>query len=321
MTDGQVTFPLVIRSGNGGGLRFGAQHSQSVENWAMAIPGLKVVAPSNAGGRHRPVRGSRARSRPGDVLRAQGPLRHEGRGAGRRDRRHARHREGAAAGRRRTILALAAMVPRALEAAERLAESGHRDATVVDVRSLVPLDTQTILREVQQDRAAVHGRGEPAAVRLGRRDRVHRRPRRASGPSTGRSCGSPPHTSRCPSADALEDLAIPFGRADRRDDREGAAVMTTSVTIDVPRRHQGAGDVALRMLGRLTDGLFNGGDGGRTAARSRCSIRPPATSWPRWPTAPSRTGSRPSTPRTPRCPAGRRPRPGRGARSCAAPSS
>jgi pyruvate dehydrogenase E1 component beta subunit len=36
MADGQVTFPLVIRSGNGGTLRFGAQHSQSVENWAMA---------------------------------------------------------------------------------------------------------------------------------------------------------------------------------------------------------------------------------------------------------------------------------------------
>ena len=47
MTAGQVSFPLVIRSGNGGGLRFGAQHSQSVENWAMAVPGLKVVAPSN----------------------------------------------------------------------------------------------------------------------------------------------------------------------------------------------------------------------------------------------------------------------------------
>src|SRR5881628_2287244 len=42
MTDGQVSFPLVIRSGNGGGLRFGAQHSQSVENWAMAVPGIKV---------------------------------------------------------------------------------------------------------------------------------------------------------------------------------------------------------------------------------------------------------------------------------------
>src|ERR687892_1412472 len=46
MTDGQVTLPLVIRTANGAGLRFGAQHSQSIENWAMAIPGLKVVAPS-----------------------------------------------------------------------------------------------------------------------------------------------------------------------------------------------------------------------------------------------------------------------------------
>src|ERR671924_2228148 len=46
MTDGQVSLPLVLRTANGGGLRFGAQHSQSIENWAMAIPGLKVVAPS-----------------------------------------------------------------------------------------------------------------------------------------------------------------------------------------------------------------------------------------------------------------------------------
>ena len=46
MTNGQVGIPLVIRSANGGGARFGAQHSQSVESWAMAIPGLKVVAPS-----------------------------------------------------------------------------------------------------------------------------------------------------------------------------------------------------------------------------------------------------------------------------------
>src|SRR6201987_507218 len=47
MTGGQVTVPLVVRTANGGGLGFGAQHSQSVENWALAVPGLKVVAPSN----------------------------------------------------------------------------------------------------------------------------------------------------------------------------------------------------------------------------------------------------------------------------------
>src|SRR3972149_3499778 len=46
MTNGQVALPLVIRTANGGGVRFGAQHSQSVESWMMAIPGLKVVVPS-----------------------------------------------------------------------------------------------------------------------------------------------------------------------------------------------------------------------------------------------------------------------------------
>jgi hypothetical protein len=46
MTGGQVALPLVIRTANGGGNRFGGQHAQSVENWAMAVPGLKVVAPS-----------------------------------------------------------------------------------------------------------------------------------------------------------------------------------------------------------------------------------------------------------------------------------
>jgi pyruvate dehydrogenase E1 component beta subunit len=46
MTGGQVTVPLVIRTANGGGLGFGAQHSQAVENWAFAVPGLKIAAPA-----------------------------------------------------------------------------------------------------------------------------------------------------------------------------------------------------------------------------------------------------------------------------------
>ena len=46
MTGGQVTVPLVIRTANGGGLGFGAQHSQAVENWVFTVPGLKIAAPS-----------------------------------------------------------------------------------------------------------------------------------------------------------------------------------------------------------------------------------------------------------------------------------
>ena len=90
MTDGQVTLPLVIRTANGGGARFGAQHSQSVENWAMAIPGLKVVAPSNP---HDVVGLLAAAIRdpdPVDLLRAQGSVPDQGAAARGRDRRGSR---------------------------------------------------------------------------------------------------------------------------------------------------------------------------------------------------------------------------------------
>ena len=46
MTGGQVTVPLVVRTANGGGLGFGAQHSQAVENWAFTVPGPEDRAPS-----------------------------------------------------------------------------------------------------------------------------------------------------------------------------------------------------------------------------------------------------------------------------------
>jgi pyruvate dehydrogenase E1 component beta subunit len=147
MTNGQMSFPLVIRSGNGGGLRFGAQHSQSVENWAMMIPGLKVVVPSNAvdviGLMAASVRdndpvvfleakslySSKMDVPDGDIVDTLGSAKVL--------------RQGSDA----TLVALGAMVPRALDAAEELATNGI-NCTVVDVRSLVPLDTATILREV-----------------------------------------------------------------------------------------------------------------------------------------------------------------------------
>jgi pyruvate dehydrogenase E1 component beta subunit len=147
MTNGQVTFPLVIRSGNGGGLRFGAQHSQSVENWAMMIPGLKVVVPSNAADviglmaasirdddpviflEAKVLYSSKMDVPDGDIVDQLGLAKVL--------------RQGSDA----TLVALGSMVPKALSAAEELSQAGI-DCTVVDVRSLVPLDTATILREV-----------------------------------------------------------------------------------------------------------------------------------------------------------------------------
>jgi pyruvate dehydrogenase E1 component beta subunit len=147
MTDGQVGLPLVIRSANGGGARFGAQHSQSVEAWAMAVPGLKVVAPSTP----QDVIGLMAAAvrDPDPVLffehKSLYPIRAEvpdgelvdvlGRAVVRRT------------GRNVTVLALAATVPVALAAAEQLAGQGI-EATVIDLRSLVPLDTATVLASV-----------------------------------------------------------------------------------------------------------------------------------------------------------------------------
>ena len=150
MSDGQCSFPLVIRCANGGGARFGAQHSQSVENWAMAIPGLKVVAPSNAAD----VKGLLAASirDPDPVLFFEQKSMY-GMKSDVPDGEHvvplgqaAVAREGSDV----TIVALAAMVPRALKAAETLQSEHNISAEIVDVRSLVPLDTTTIFSSVSK---------------------------------------------------------------------------------------------------------------------------------------------------------------------------
>jgi acetoin:2,6-dichlorophenolindophenol oxidoreductase subunit beta len=149
MTGGQVTVPLVIRTANGGGLGFGAQHSQAVENWALAVPGLKVVAPAN----------------PADVvgllasaIRSDDPVvffEHKGLFASRGEAAPEGHVVplGQAAiarpGTDITIVALAATVPLALAAADELASSGVQ-AEVVDLRCLVPLDMATVLASVRK---------------------------------------------------------------------------------------------------------------------------------------------------------------------------
>ena len=150
MTDGQCSFPLVIRSANGGGSRFGAQHSQSIENWAMAIPGLKVVAPSTPAD----VKGLLAASirDPDPVMFFEQKSLYSVKGEV-PDGEHVDTLGTArvvCAGTDVTIAALAAMVPRALKAAEILKSEHGISASVVDIRSLVPLDTQTLLKSISE---------------------------------------------------------------------------------------------------------------------------------------------------------------------------
>ncbi|WP_281302017.1 MULTISPECIES: alpha-ketoacid dehydrogenase subunit beta [unclassified Iodidimonas] len=150
MTNGQVSLPLVIRTANGGGLRFGAQHSQSIENWAMMIPGLKVVAPSSPAD----VKGLLAAAirDPDPVIffehKALYPVKGEVPDGEYVDKLG--EAKVLVNGDDLTIVALANMVPRAVEAAQRLKDEHGIHATVVDLRSLVPLDTQTIFREVSK---------------------------------------------------------------------------------------------------------------------------------------------------------------------------
>jgi len=207
MTNGQMTFPLVIRSGNGGGLRFGAQHSQSIENWAMAVPGLKVVVPSSPADviglmsaairdpdpviflEEKALYPTKAEVADGEITDTLGTAKVL------RSGEHA------------TLVALGNMVPRAVTAAGQLAGAGI-DCTVIDVRSLVPLDTATILREV---------------ARTGRMFTVEENPRLCGWGGELVSIaseeifydldGAPirittPHIP-LPAADALEDMAIP----------------------------------------------------------------------------------------------------------------
>jgi len=154
MTNGQVKCPLVIRLGNGGGARFGAQHSQSVENWCMQIPGLKVVAPSSpidviglmaAAVRdpdpvifieHKSLYATKGEVPDGEIVDTLGSARILRPGS------HC------------SVIALAMMVPRALAAAERLQAEHGISCEVIDVRSLVPLDTQTILASVARTHRA-----------------------------------------------------------------------------------------------------------------------------------------------------------------------
>jgi pyruvate/2-oxoglutarate/acetoin dehydrogenase E1 component len=150
MTDGQVALPLVISTANGGGLRFGAQHSQSIENWAMAVPGLKVVAPSTPSDmvglmasairdpdpvivcEHKALFADKADVPDGEVVEPLGEAKVL--------------REGTDA----TVVALAAMVQRALAAAEALAADGGPSLEVIDLRTLVPLDVTTVLASVNK---------------------------------------------------------------------------------------------------------------------------------------------------------------------------
>ncbi|HEX7389856.1 MAG TPA: alpha-ketoacid dehydrogenase subunit beta [Acidiphilium sp.] len=147
MLGGRARVPLVIRLPSGSGTGAAAQHSQSLEAWFAHVPGLKVVQPATP----HDAKGLllAALDDPNPVLIFEHKLLYKAKGYV----PEAPYRVpiGKAAlrrpGRDITIVATGIMVQRALEAAGVLAESGH-EAEVIDLRSLRPLDGETLIASV-----------------------------------------------------------------------------------------------------------------------------------------------------------------------------
>ena len=155
MLGGAATMPLVIRGPQGGGIRLGAQHSQSLETWFAHVPGLVVIAPSSP----YDAKGLLAAAIRDDnpvvfiehkllYMRGRGPVPEApyalpiGKAEIRRP------------GRDVTVVATMAMVDAALAAARDLAREGI-EVEVIDPRTLRPLDGETILASVRRTNRCV----------------------------------------------------------------------------------------------------------------------------------------------------------------------
>jgi pyruvate/2-oxoglutarate/acetoin dehydrogenase E1 component len=147
LTQEQVSVPLVVRSVVGAGGRFGAIHSQMPASWLMGVPGLKIVAPSTPADAKSLLRAAIRDDNPtlffehkrlytleGDVNGGVGTLGEA-----------AVVREGTDV----TLVTAMKSVHDALEAAEAL-EGDHISVEVIDLRTLRPIDVDTVLASVRR---------------------------------------------------------------------------------------------------------------------------------------------------------------------------
>jgi pyruvate dehydrogenase E1 component beta subunit len=151
---GQVSVPLVIRGPSGAGVQLSAQHSQAFESFYGHFPGLKVVAPATADDAMGLLR---------TAIRDDDPvifLEHAGLYNSRADVPEGEHAVPfgkariAREGRDVTVVAYSRMLHHTLAAAEQLAEKGV-ECEVIDLRSIRPLDVETIAESVRRTNRAV----------------------------------------------------------------------------------------------------------------------------------------------------------------------
>ncbi|MFP5354314.1 MAG: alpha-ketoacid dehydrogenase subunit beta [Gemmatimonadota bacterium] len=154
MSGGQFNVPVVIRIPTGAGRQVAAQHSHSLEGWFAHIPGIRVVAPATVEDARGMLPTALESPDPVVIFEPAGLYAMEGEladdaGAVDIDRAVVR-RPGSDV----SLVTFGGMLPRVLEAAEKLAAAGV-SAEVVDLRTLRPLDDATILESVRRTHRAV----------------------------------------------------------------------------------------------------------------------------------------------------------------------
>ncbi|PCH88460.1 MAG: alpha-ketoacid dehydrogenase subunit beta [Dehalococcoidia bacterium] len=154
MSNGQFTVPMMMRTVTGGGGQLAATHSQSFEGWYASVPGLKVLTPSTPYDALGLLRASRKDLNP--IVFAEHSMLYGTRGEVPEE--YFEVPLGKAVVRRPgkdvTIIGYSRMAHIAEEAGNRLAEKGV-DAEVIDLRSLRPLDTETLVESVKKTNRAV----------------------------------------------------------------------------------------------------------------------------------------------------------------------
>jgi pyruvate dehydrogenase E1 component beta subunit len=156
MFGGEVGCPIVIRSPNGAGNQLTAQHSQSFEGWFAGTPGLKVVAPANPADAKGLLKAAIRDDDPVLVIENLPIYKEKGEVPLDPDfvvpiGRAAIARPGSDI----TLIAHSYATVRTLAVAQRLAERHGVNAEVVDLRSLRPLDVETVAESVAKTNRAV----------------------------------------------------------------------------------------------------------------------------------------------------------------------
>jgi pyruvate dehydrogenase E1 component beta subunit len=156
MFGGTVGCPLVIRTPNGAGNQLTAQHSQSLEAWFASVPGLKVVAPAAPADAKALLKAAIRDDDPVlfvenlPIYKQRGPVSLDAGDVGELGAARV-VRDGTDV----TVVAHSFATVRALEVADRLAESHGASVEVVDLRSLRPLDMATVAASVARTNRAV----------------------------------------------------------------------------------------------------------------------------------------------------------------------